>query len=809
MRKEDEPRAVARLAVALWLVLLVWLGASSVAPPPVVPETAPATEFSAARAMRYLRVIAAKPHPVGSLENQRAREYLVEQLATLGLDPQVQEATGFAAGGSLAATVHNILGRMKGTTPGRALALVAHYDSVPAGPGAGDDGAGVAALLETARALHADQATLRNDLVFLFTDGEEVGSLGAQAFVAENPAAKEISLVLNFEGRGDTGPSLMFETSAENGWLIDQLTAAAPHPRAASLFAAAYSEMPNDTDLSVFKRAGFAGMNFAFIGSPKRYHTPEDTPENLDPRSLQHHGSYALALARRFGNLDLANRKQPDEIFFNIGAGLSWFVNYPAVWAKPIGTAVALLFVVVGAFGFGGGHLKLGGIALGVLALAIGLFLVWRGASAFVFGLFALHRRWLPPGPVADSVCYALSGISLAAMLTAILWELVRRAKWGSKWQSLAFVGLAAWTALAILSAFYFPAGSYLFAWPALASLLAVGAVFAGAPLDCFWTAAVLALGAAPGVLLIVPLIQLVLAAFGVNFIGVVATGMLIMLLLWSLVPVVVGMQLRRWLLVLSSAAAVGFLSLGAESVRYTHESPRHENVFYLHDEDTGKSVWLSLNFRQGAPPDPWAAQYVSASPERTISGDYFALRGEFPLFQHEAPMLALEPPDARLIEESTQDGKRVLRLLLRSPRHARELQLIAGAEGAKVSLVAVNGKLVEQPKPVGMNGVDNSARAGAPPGQNAPPDKISRLRPSGSDRVFMGYAGAPEGGIEITLAIEASVPSGAVAPARIKLTDYSDGLPEIPGRTFHPRPADVSMQHFADMTMVTKSYSF
>lgn len=801
MNKEGVPGPVARLAVALWLIFLVGLGVVGNEPPPVVPETAPASEFSAARALRHLRVIAAKPHPVGSLENQRVREYLVEQLSTLGLDPQVQEATGFAAGGSVAATVHNILARKKGETPGPALALVAHYDSVPAGPGAGDDGAGVAALLETARALHADPAPLRNDILFLFTDGEEAGLLGAQAFVEENPAAKEIGLALNFEGRGDSGPSLMFETSDENGWLIDQFSAAAPYPRAASLSTAIYSQMPNSTDLSVFKRAGMAGMNFAFIGSAGSYHTPEDTAENLDLRSLQHHGSYALALARRFGNLDLSNRKQPNAVFFNFGAGPSWFVNYPAVWAKPIAIAVALLFLVVAAFGFGDGQLKLGGIALGLFALALGVFLDWRGAIGFVRGIFAMHRQWLSAGPVAESAWYALTGITLAVMLTAMLWELARsRAKWGANWQSLAFVGLAAWTALALLSAIYFPAGSYVCAWPALTSLLAVGAVFAGAPLDSPWTVGALAVGAAPGVLLTGPLIQLLIAAFGVEAIGVRASTVLAVLLLWLLVPLLVGLGLRRWLLVLSALASVIFLSWGAATVRYTRENPRHENVFYLFDGDAGKSVWLNLNPHpnspSAAPEDDWAAQYVSRSPEKTVSGDFFALRGSFPLFQHDAPILPLKPPEARLLEDSTQDGRRILRLLIRSPRHGRELQLVAESEGAGVSVVAVNGKPLEQGRVI-IRKVDEIAAA-------APSARLSALH-----RAFLNYAGAPEAGLEVTLEIEAAASTGAAAPLHVKLFDYSDGLPEIPGQSFHPRPTNISMQHFADMTMVVKSYSF
>ena len=767
-----------QIAAALWLIALVWAGVAGITPPAVVPETAPPGEFSAARAMRHLRVIAAHPHPVGSLENQKVREYLVAQLESLGLHPEVQEATALNERKSSAARVYNILARKAGMHAGLALALAAHYDSVPAGPGAGDDGAGVAALLETARALNADSAPLRNDVLFLFTDGEEAGLFGAKAFVAENPAAKEIGLILNFEGRGDSGPSMMFETSSENGWLIGQLAGAAPFPRASSTSAAVYSQMPNSTDLSVFKQAGLAGLNFAFIGSPERYHTPEDTPENLDQRSLQHHGSYALALARRFGNLDLANHNEPDDIFFNLSAGHSWFVSYPIEWAKPIAIAVALMFLVVTSFGFGGGHLKLGGLSLGVAAFAISSALAWRGTSALVRGLFALHRHALPDGPVAQSAHYGLAAVSLAVTMTATLWELARRRKnWGATWQNLAYVGLTAWTLLAVLSAFYFPAGSYLCAWPALAGVLAAGLVFAGAPLESPWTCAALAVGAAPGVLLIVPLALLLFAAFGVDSAALAAIALVIVLLLWSLVPLVVGMGLRRWLLVISATASVFFLARGAAAVRYTAENPRRENIFYLLDADAGKADWLNLNVHQtavpGAPPDAWAAQYVSASPARIVSGEYFALRGKVPLFEHAAPVL----------EDAAHDGTRTLRVSFRSPRHAREIQMMVEAQDSAVTLVAIDGQPVE-----GSEKIVGSARV---------------------PRLFFHYSGVTYAGIEVTLEITATSSGHAAAPVQINLVDYSAGLPEIPGQSFRPRPASISTQHSADMTMVSKSYSF
>ena len=94
------------------------------------------------------------------------------------------------------------MARLPGTrSGGRAFLLVAHYDSVPTGPGATDNGAGVATVLETVRALKAGPA-LRNDVIVLLADGEERGLLGARAFVDGYPWAQEVGAVLNLDTRG-------------------------------------------------------------------------------------------------------------------------------------------------------------------------------------------------------------------------------------------------------------------------------------------------------------------------------------------------------------------------------------------------------------------------------------------------------------------------------------------------------------------------------------------------------------------------------------------------------------------------------
>jgi hypothetical protein len=184
-------------------------------------------------------------------------------------------------------------------------------------------------------------------VVFLITDGEEQGMLGADLFMREHAWRNEPGVVLNFEARGNGGVPAMFETSAGNAWLIANLRAAVPQAYASSMAYEVYRRMPNGTDLSVFKAGGLAGMNFAFIDRPEFYHSPQDTPARLDQSSVQEQGRYALALARRFGNEDLRQPPPGDAVYFP--TRLTPLVVYPGSWVMPLASlAVALLLVAAG-----------------------------------------------------------------------------------------------------------------------------------------------------------------------------------------------------------------------------------------------------------------------------------------------------------------------------------------------------------------------------------------------------------------------------------------------------------------------------
>ncbi len=464
--KPDLTVAIGMIIVILALIITSLKHATP--PAPLSADVSPSV-FSSARAMSIVRHIAQKPHPIGTSENAKVRNYLVAELKALGLEPHIQTALGINKPdqwGSVG-VVHNVLVRVPGRISGKALLLAAHYDSTHTGPGAADDGASVAAILKTLRALKTLPA-LQNDLICIFTDGEEAGLLGAESFVAEHPWAKQIGLVLNFEYRGNRGPFVMFETSPGNGKLINGFAKAAPHPLGNSLMYELYKRMPNDTDMTVFKRAGIPGMNFAAIEGHTRYHTQLDRPELLQEGSLQHQGEILLALAQYFGNASLDDLQSSDSVYFDApGLGL---VNYPVSRVLPLCGVMILLFAIVLSLGLKSGELRAARTALGALAFLI-ITPVLAGICQLLWlGIRRLHPQYdtLLQGDTYNSHWYLLASVMLVIGLFAFMQSGLQR--W-IRPMELAFGAIACWLIFLIAVSIELPGVSFLFFWP-LAPLL-------------------------------------------------------------------------------------------------------------------------------------------------------------------------------------------------------------------------------------------------------------------------------------------------------------------------------------------------
>ncbi|GGG00055.1 M20/M25/M40 family metallo-hydrolase [Paenibacillus aceti] len=493
------------ILIMIILVVAIWAGLLQIRSPQPTGLDASPEVFSSARAMEKLEIIAREPHPSGSAAHAEVRDYIIAELKQLGLHPEIQQSD-VAPGVSRRYTgkLENIIVRIPGTDSSKPLMLAAHYDSVQTGPGAADDGSGVAAMLEAVRALQHSEP-LKNDLILLITDGEELGLLGAKAFVNEHPLAREVGLVLNFEARGNKGPSFMFETSDQNGWIIREFLQAAPHPVAYSLIYNIYKLMPNDTDLTVFKESGMPGMNFAFGFGLNAYHTELDTAANLDPSSLQHQGDYMLSLAQHFGNLDLDQIKQQDRVYFNT---LGWsMISYPKSWIPWFTGLAVLLFIATAWHGLYARRVNwlglLGGLLVSLLTLVV-IFLVntwlWKWLRS---GVTEERYREILTDPQI-SVYYLAGSLMVTLLLTVLIIRIFSRfIRLENIWLSV----LALWLLLCVGTSIYLPGGSYVFTWPLIFSLIGLNLLFFMEEEARVWLSVVLAV---PGFVLLTPIVYLV-----------------------------------------------------------------------------------------------------------------------------------------------------------------------------------------------------------------------------------------------------------------------------------------------------------
>lgn len=306
------------------------------------------TNFDLTKALEHLKIIAEEPHYVGSPNHKKVQDYIVEKLNGLGLETQIQEQIAVNEKWRGATDTQNILARIKGADNSKALMLLTHYDSAPhSSLGASDAGTGVVTILEGLRAYLASGKQPKNDIIILISDAEEIGLLGASAFVNNHSWAKDVGLVLNFEARGSGGPGYMLmETNGGNKQLIEHFVKANPnYPVASSLMYSIYKMLPNDTDLTIFRKdSDIEGFNFAFIDDHFDYHTAQDSYERLDKNTLMHQASYLMPLLNYFADADLSNLKsKEDYVYFNFPfIGL---VHYPFSWVIPMIILCTLLFI--------------------------------------------------------------------------------------------------------------------------------------------------------------------------------------------------------------------------------------------------------------------------------------------------------------------------------------------------------------------------------------------------------------------------------------------------------------------------------
>jgi hypothetical protein len=626
-------------------------------------------EFDTQRAIERLgRVLDGTPHPVdsGALDETRAR--LLQEIRTLGYSPELRAHNVCQSmSGSVArcAFVQNIF-FATGPGEGPALVLSAHYDSVDASPGFGDDGIGLAVWLEVAH--HLKQQAPAQRVVFLLTDGEETGLLGAQAFVDnQDDYPFTVGRIINLEARGVRGPAMMFETGHPNAGLVSDWSKSGARPFANSMMTAVYELLPNSTDLTVHLNAGFNGVNIAISDGLDFYHTNRDDLAQLDRASVQHMGDQALGATRAFLASNWSKDKSAGEIAYSdIGSRL--FVSLPQVFALVLlglcfGVAVMLNIRPTRE----GGWRKLDVRAL-VLPPAL---IAAAGLAAFVLQqLISLIRPdtafWVAHPQAFNMAIFAVTLLLSAVALAWLAPKSSHGTLYASGWFWFLILGMGLSFALAGFA--------MLFLIPGVVFVLAGGAawLFPRYQLIAYGVASVFL------VLMFFPLLHLLDVTMGLGMAAMF--GGVEAMVLAPLLAMVGGLPTGR-IKVVAPLAVVALVAIVATIVvpAYSVERPLPLNFTAHYDIDAQKAA-VFAGARAGALPEAVRSQLkVGENPSPPGAAQNLASRA-----------IAFAPPGpaiATVLNDTTaEDGKRTIRLQFSAPE-ARQVRLRIPAAASPVSV--------------------------------------------------------------------------------------------------------------------------
>jgi hypothetical protein len=575
------------------LSAMVWVSSVHRQLPAPVPANRSDTVFSSARAMSQLVEIARRPHPIGSPEHERVRSYLTERLGSLGLDPQVQTVTRVTRDSKTAeaVTIRNIVARVPGSSSTGALALTAHYDAIPLSPGAGDAGVGVAAILETVRAVLAGDP-LRNDLVVVLTDGADLNLAGTRAFTEHHPWMESIAFAISVEMEGVSGPAITVEAGAENGALIRTLAGANPRPTASSLLRELAGTEAFGTDLIPFREAGVPGFSLTALGGRVFHHQPSDRAEVVSEETLEHHGLQLLALARHFGSGDFAAGPSPvgpDQGYASFPfIGL---IHHSTDWAPLTSLLLLGAWVLMGVFlRFRGGSYA--GIGVGAL-FGAGL----AGAAAGLgWCLLQAGQRLHPEYGLLESAFYRDGAhvLGLAGLVVAMGtcgYGLVRRRFGAGELMVGALVlplAVAAWVGTK------FPFAGLAIQWPSALALLSVG-LMAGLgkkPRYGWWEWTAVTVLAAGMFSILVPNLELMAAVTTFRGGPLLGASMAVGLLL--ILPSLEFLRRPQWWWApaLAALGATGLLVSSLPAVSGPERHPEFSSLAYLVDDSLDVSAF-------------------------------------------------------------------------------------------------------------------------------------------------------------------------------------------------------------------------
>ncbi len=668
------------LSFLLLLAAIYWGFHTSM---PVYEEdiSAPESSFSTDRALKHVKALSQEPHAIGFPGHEKVQDYIVSELTKMGLKTSLQ--TGYSVGdwGNMSKPI-NILARIEGTENGKALLLLSHYDSHPhSSLGASDAGSGVATILESVRAFLSEEKKPKNDIIILFTDGEELGLNGADLFVSEHEWAKEVGLVLNFEARGSGGPSYTFmETNRGNQHLVSEFIKANPKfPMANSLYYSIYKMLPNDTDLTVFREVrDIQGFNFAFIDDHFDYHTAQDSYERLDKNTLAHQGSYLAPLLNHFSNVELNQLPSlNDYVYFNIP--LFGVISYPFDWIWPMLGLAVLLFVLVLSYGLKKKQLSPKASLIGFIPLLLSII------SNGLIGYFSWPvLKWAYPnyndilhGFTYNGYAYILAFVCLSLAVCFGVYHKFRKIATAD----LVVAPLLFWLLLCGAIAEYLPGASF-FVLPVFA-LLAAWYVILNQKAPNVLLMVFLGL---PAVWLYAPLVKGFPVGLGLKM--MIGCTLLVTLTFVLLLPLFgLYTHKKKWAY-LGLFAFIGTMAYAHIHSGFDTENGKPSSLVYVLNENTKTAQWASYD----QVPIEWNRAFLGNENKIDEQLNQHLISSKYnTLFKRsaEAPLKSLEGPKVETVRDTLIGNDRIIELCITPQRNVNRLDIFT--ESMNLGKVKIN----------------------------------------------------------------------------------------------------------------------
>ena len=298
----------ARLAPVLALVVAGW-ACSAGAPGPGL-DAARAADHAAA-------LVALGPRPGDSPAAGSAASYLSTQLEAMGVHAEVMPVGRVEVPAREVPGVIHRASRVRDTSDpdlvvrfgpaGRALLIMAHYDTVADSPGAVDNAAAVGVLLELARVLAL--APPPQPVMLVFTANEEIGLVGAEALAMRRGGEVRFAIALDLIG--GSGPLSLNGASrligrAQLAWIAaaaDRAGVVVRAPLPHRVISRWWPEIER-SDHGPFTRRGIPAVHLYHRGQDGEsidlaYHSARDTAARIDRGSLDEIGRLLRALVAR------------------------------------------------------------------------------------------------------------------------------------------------------------------------------------------------------------------------------------------------------------------------------------------------------------------------------------------------------------------------------------------------------------------------------------------------------------------------------------------------------------------------------